>query len=474
MSEQQTDRNPTRNTTHVSLPQHDLLAKLLASIAASEGRSRAWTKPRVTFVLGTDEEIGGSESPEQRVGITPTHVAQLLRFSEELGFRLDVHVVHDAGARAGWSDRDYERVGANIIHKENISSSALAPDVLHALKEPSLYEVNFQGPFMRIGALHGGDFHPDSGFARLLARRDVALFDGSSIGAPGTFRIPIRGSMSTFAGEIAAEWVISYLNSSQRDGGIVIVGGGNVGSSCARKLAAIRPATYITICESAATPDRLATVAARLGGLPSLKVVAIDGLDHPNLVEALDAAAAVVFAPFKHGSRAPRVASVATLQTHLRENALIVDVSIDERGAIQDDDADDDWPSEELSPWLKARLAAHTYQAVPNMPRAYPREASNAHGTAVLPYLATLLYLSARHGGVRAALDFLRTIDVNAAAADPAVVDASATTAALVQDLRNGLAVYPTSAGLEISDTMPEPDRFAIRAFLDATPREDS
>ena len=42
------------------------------------------------------------------------------------------------------------------------------------------------------------------------------------------------------------------------------------------------------------------------------------------------------------------------------------------------------------------------------LPGKYPTEASEAHGKAVLPYLATLLFLSAREGGAAQAVEYIK------------------------------------------------------------------
>lgn len=445
-------------------PRHDLLEKLGSSI--EKDGPRTLTKRRLELVLGTDREIGGEHSPERRVGITPDHVARLLQFFAAVGARLDVRVHTDAGIHSGWADADYVHAGATVIRREEIPFHQNAPDVLHALKEPSKYEADFPGPYLRIGALHSGDFSLDGGFARLLARGDVAIFDGSTIGAPGRFRIPIRGQMSRFAGEIAAEWILDHLAEHDLRGRVVVAGGGRVGASCVRKVAGAERVNDIVVCEAGSDAERLTAVARELSDLHSTRVAGVEGLDHPNLVSALDGAVAVVFAVFRPGQRAPRVASLRTLLDRLAPRAIVIDVSIDERGAIQDDEAGPDWNSEALIPWFERRLESIHYRAVPNMPREYPRTASAAHGDVVTPYLATLLYLSAREGGPMAAVERLLRTPVDPFCEDPGLVAPADALEALMKDLRNGLAVYPAGGRLEIGHAMPEADRRTIEALL--------
>jgi alanine dehydrogenase len=455
---------PIRIDTTFYAPRHPLLEKLAVAIEHLGHHSGA--KRTIELVVGTDREIGGEHSPERRVGITPINVAQLVQFFREMGLDLTIAVHENAGIYAGWGDGDFVRAGASIIRREEIRFHRNPPDVFHALKEPSRYEADFRGPFLRIGALHSGDYSPDGGFARLVARQDVAIFDGSATGASGKFRIPIRGRMSVFAGEIAADWVVAHMASRGTTGRVVIVGGGKVGASCCRKLSSKSGVSEIVVCETAVNEERLAEVAQELSVVDKVCVVGIRGLDDPALVAAVEGAAAVVFAVFSPGSRAPRVASLEMLQRQVSPKGTVIDVSIDERGAIQDDEADPEWNSERLIPWFEQRLDPIRYQAIPNMPREYPREASAAHGDVVTPYLAVLLYLSALHGGPMAVVDQLRQIAVDTTSADPLEVAPFEVLKALVQDLRNGLAVYPADGRLQIASTMPLADRQAIERLL--------
>src|SRR4029079_15948340 len=103
----------------------------------------------------------------------------------------------------GFSDADFVAAGAEILTEGEIAWHDGPPDVVHALKEPSRYEAQVPGPSCRIGALHTGDFHSEGGLAGLLRKRNVAIFDGSHVGAPDVFRIPIRGGLWRLAGERA-------------------------------------------------------------------------------------------------------------------------------------------------------------------------------------------------------------------------------------------------------------------------------
>lgn len=424
---------------------------------------RRWLKSNVTLVLGNDREIGRRlRSQERRVGITPEQVEALRQMFASLGIRLSVLVVENAGARAGYADADYIHAGAQVVTFAELPHEA-PPDVVHALKEPSTYESTIPGPFCRIGALHSGDFDPSGGFARLLAARPAAVFDGSNVGSETDYRKPIRGSMSVFAGRVAAEWVLEHIASTPSVGGMVVVGGGKVGTAAVAKLLTDRRIETVTLFDRAEDPARLAAIAATVGDATRVEVVGLRGTDDGALLAKLGAASGLILAPAMAGGRAPKVITTKALEDHMPAGGIVVDVSIDERGAIEDDRTHKDWASERLIDFFTHSLAGIRYQAVPNMPRAYPKEASHEHGEAILPYLATLLFLCAREGGPIPAVRTLLQRPFQSASADPLQADDLASRLdAFCQDLRNGIAAHSDDGPPVLHPIIPQGDRDLI------------
>lgn len=452
----------------------DLLESLKISIRQHHPL-RVPKKRKVELLLGNDREIGRETfSQEKRVGVTPPQVQRLFAFFKDLGIDLDVLVVQGAGQRAGFSDAEFIAAGAEIVTPEELPfERGTPPDVVHALKEPSRYESEIPGPFCRIGAIHTGDFHADSGLAGLLRRRDVAIFDGSHTGAPDAFRIPIRGGMSIFAGQIAAEWVLDHLAHRHLTGPAVVVGAGNAGKAAVRKLAADPAVTGIHLLDSDELPERLEQIRAELADLPRVSIRGMRGMNHPNLTEALKGAVAVIFAVARPGEEAPKVVHIDTLQRQLADSAIVVDISIDEKGAILDPAIPASWNSTRIIPRLIDVIGAQrnrVYRAVPNMPRADPKRASEAHGEVILPYLATLLFLAAREGGAAEAVRFLERQPFDGHGPDPRKVEPARVLPALIQDLRNGIAFHPhyaqDSHGGRIGDRIAISDTVADRASV--------
>jgi alanine dehydrogenase len=448
-------------------PVNALLAALKVSISQHHPL-RLPAKRRVELLLGNDREIGReTRSQEKRVGITPEQVSELRGFFADLRLELNVLVMAGAGQRAGFADADFVAAGAEILTPEELEYHDGPPDVVHALKEPSRYEGGIPGPFCRIGALHTGDFHSEGGLAGLLRKGNVAIFDGSHTGAPDAFRIPIRGGMSIFAGEIAAEWVLEHLRHRHATGKVVVVGAGNAGRAALRKLAAEPEVTAVHLLDSADDPGRLDQIRAGLADVPKATVEGISGIDHAHLLRALDDAVAVVFAVARPREAAPRVVHINSLKQRLAEGAVVVDISIDEKGAIQDPEIRRTWSLEQIIEHLTRSLAGsrhRAYRALANMPRAYPRQASAAHGEVVLPYLATLLFLAAREGGAEGAIRYLAGRPFDGRSPDPGQAEPARVLDALVQDLRNGMAFYPHGGRLGVSSTVA--DRASVFDFL--------
>ncbi len=444
-----------------------LTARHLAVLKDSTGHLTAsWKKRNVTLVLGNDREIGRAErSQERRVGLTPDQVRHLIGFLRDLELLPTVLVVEKAGSRAGYADADYVHAGAEVVTVEELRWHDGPPDVVHALKEPSSYEATIPGPFCRIGALHAGGFHEDSGFALLAAGARAAVFDGSNIGCGATGRIPIRGRMSVFAGEIAADWVVEHLERRQRRGRVVVVGAGYAGRACAHRLLGSDRVSEVVLLDRK-DPARLTRIRTEFEGEGRVRVAGAEGTDDRDLIEALHGAEGVVFAVAVPGGRAPKVVTLDRLREGLNPEGIAVDVSIDERGAISAPGIQPDWPASRIIEFLEQDLSPIRYRAASNMLRACPHEASEAHGEVILPYIATLLLLSALDNGPLGVIRRLRARPVRRDNPDPLAVPVEQAFEAFIQDLRNGMACYPHEGAFVVTDIIPPRDCRLIEAFL--------
>jgi prolyl-tRNA editing enzyme YbaK/EbsC (Cys-tRNA(Pro) deacylase) len=277
--------------------------------------------------------------------------------------------------------------------------------------------------------------------------------------------------MSEFAGRIGAGWIADHLDYRRLGGPVVVVGAGRAGSAAAERLLA-EPAERVVLLHLFDLPDQRERLAGAFED-PRVRIHALDPerRDDAELVAALEGAAGVLFAVAVPQGKAPRVVSLDALRRHTDPRAMVVDVSIDERGAIHDPSLTESWELRRVIRHFESQLAPRRYRSVDNMPRTLPREASPAHGEVVLPYLAALLLLAAREGGFEPLMEHLGGLAVDLHAPDPATAPEGRRLDAYAQDLRNGLAFWPrrlkaapTSRRLAVEDVVA--DRQGVLGFL--------
>lgn len=364
---------------------------------------------KAILLLGTDRHIG-EEKPgheESRVGIIPRQVENLREWLREHGVFLDFYFVQGAGARAGYTDGSYLNVGGQLVFEHQLSSLP-SPDVFHALKEPSPYEAFITGPFMRIGAVHRGSFHATSGLASLFKKKNFcAIFDGSLVGghshqSTDGHAIPVRGSMSVFAGWIAADEVARDKEFS--GGKVVVSGGGVVGTSAVEKLLGEYSDKVSQIIVVEAQQSQCDRLNKKFNDKSKVSILHGDRIP----TDAAKNANGLILAAYSEGEIAPKVIDLEDLRG-VAQSAVIVDVAIDERGAISIPNYNSDEASlDEIEPRVSRELKALgknlTYVGDSHLPRRDSKRASEEHGDAVLPYLAVLLYLAAERGGAAQAM----------------------------------------------------------------------
>ncbi len=439
-------------TTAPAWPTTSQLAQTLPQALAG----LAFRKRRVAFLLGSDALI----PHETRVALTPQHVAQLRQDLAACGLEPEILVHAGAGERArsgdqlGFQDHEFAAAGARIVTREKLCE--LPPlDVVHALKEPTDYESELPGPFLRIGALHLAS--KPAGLCRLLARRNfAAIFDGGTIGNCaylkfGGDRTPIVNAMSRFAGAVAARKLIAGMaGQGQSQGKVIVVGGGIAGQSAIRQLDP-RKTELIVVEIAPQLAARLPGILCELGFTQFRVVSTVTD-------EALTDAIGILFA---HRSGAKAAEKVCRFEQicKMRRGAAIADIAIDQGGSIDHDgyaEADDALTSRRK---YQALLKDFFYYAETNMPREEPYGASEFHGNASLPYVTLLLALCALYGGPQPAADHLL--------AGPARVYRSVDELAefdllraLTQDLRNGLQLARVAGRVEIvePDILSDPN----------------
>lgn len=405
---------------------------------------------QATFLLGTDRHIGeehlppgGAATPEEdprerRVGITPGQVAGMMDWLGATGMKPRVLVVAGAGEQAGYPDTAYEDAGAVIISEGATASMDPAPDVVHALKEPTAYEARLPGRCIRIGALHLGDFHAESGLAAMLKKGNFsAVVDGSYLGGHayklrGGFDVPLRKTMSAYAGDIGADEFVGGVMS--REPGhkhkVVVVGGGVAGRAAAlRILRTFRAlAGEVVIVEHVEGARR--ALEKDFAGEKLVRVVAGNKVGEAEL----DGATALVVATFRESAK-DFVTTLGALKA-MRRGGVIVDISCDEGPSVEVagvEKLDGEAARKFVHDAVAALGTGLDYEADTHLPRKRPREASEAHGRVAWPYLCAMMHLCGACGGAEGAVEFLKGHKV-----EPGGTDLFS---AMLGDLRTGMVI---------------------------------
>ncbi len=415
-----------------------------------------FAKKQVALLLGSDEFI----PHETRVGLTPEHLVRLRDDLAALNVDVDLLVLRGAGARAGFPDDAYRTVGAELVDEADLAARQ-AVDVVHALKEPTDYESRLPGPFLRIGAVHLAS--KPAGVCAMLAKRNfAAIIDGGTVGncsylLSGGDRTPIVGSMSRFAGWVAAQKLVDHVRARHPHGKVVVVGGGIAGTSAAEKLLPIAE-ELVVVERYEPMHDALHATLTELG-FPRVSIRTT--LDD----EAMNNAIGIVFAHRSGAKAAEKVCTLAQIED-MKPGAGIADIAIDQGGSIlhpgyeETDDAAT--ARDKYTALFQDRFY---YYAEVNMPREKPHDASKMHGDSALPYLEALLLLSAIHGDATAVARELLKHPAQRFT-DAEQIAGHSHLDCLIQDLRNGLQLAITDDSVAITDTDIAQDD-GMRSWID-------
>lgn len=324
------------------------------------------------MIIGIPKEIKNNEN---RVGMTPGGVAELIKRGHT------VYVQHNAGSNSGFSDPEYEAVGAGIL--PDIESVYAIAEMIVKVKEPIAPEYKL----IKKGQLLFTYFHfasdetltramIDTG-AVCLAYETVEKADGS---------LPLLVPMSEVAGRMSAQEGARFLEKPQGGKGILlggvpgvkpakvlVLGGGIVGYSAALMAAGLGADVTIT---DISLP--------RLRYLDEVMPKNIKTLysSHHNIVQELPVTDLVIGAVLIPGAKAPHIITRDMLKL-LNQGSVLVDVSIDQGGCFETSH-----PTTHAEPTYVVDGIVH--YCVANIPGAVPYTSTLALTNATLPYTITL------------------------------------------------------------------------------------
>jgi alanine dehydrogenase len=324
--------------------------------------------------IGVPKEI---KDQEFRVGLTPASV----RLLSEQGHQ--VWVEKGAGNGSGFTDGDYQAVGAKIVSREQAWNQELVVKV----KEPLASEYQYIRPeqilftYLHLAAARPLTEHLLSTGVTAIAYETVQLADGT---------LPLLTPMSIIAGRLSVQFGARYLEKQQggrgvllggvpgvRPGKVVILGGGVVGTEAAKMAVGMGAAVQIIDINV----DRLAYLETLFSSRVELLYSNSDQIEH--LVPEADL---LIGAVLVTGTKAPILVS-REFVSKMRAGSVIIDVAVDQGGCVETLR-----PTSHSNPTYIEEGVIHF--GVPNMPGAVPWTATQALNNSTLPYIVKL----ANHG----------------------------------------------------------------------------
>jgi len=321
--------------------------------------------------IGIPKEI---KDQEFRVGLSPASVRVLADAGHQ------VFVETQAGVGSGFTDADYEAVGATIVPT---AQSAWGREMVVKVKEPLSPEYGYmQKDQLLFTYLHLAAARE---LTEQLMRAGVVAIAYETVELPNR-TLPLLTPMSIIAGRLSVQFGARYLERQQggrgvllggvpgvQSGRVVILGGGVVGTEAAR--IAVGMGARVQIFDI--NVERLSYLETLFGSRVELLY------SSPSTIEpAIREADLVVGAVLVPGRRAPILLS-KELVSQMKSGSVIVDVAVDQGGCVETLH-----PTSHSNPTYVVSDVVH--YGVPNMPGAVPWTATQALNNSTLPYVVKL------------------------------------------------------------------------------------
>jgi len=324
------------------------------------------------MIVGTIRE---TKIEEHRVGLTPLGVSALTQAGHT------VLVERAAGEGSGFSDDQYGQAGATLLNTPQ--EVAAGCDLLVKVKEPTPAEYALLRPglilftYLHLAALPELTKRLLDSGVTAIAYETVQLPDGS---------LPLLAPMSQVAGRMAAEMGVHLLKrpgpgrgrlmggvAGVAPGRAAILGSGSVATAACRVLIGLEARTTVMSRDL----RRLAYLEEHLGGRIATRVAT-----SATVAQELAGADLLIAAILIPGASTPKVVTREMVRS-MGPGAVIVDVSIDQGGAIETSR-----PTTHAQPTFVEEGVVH--YCVPNMPGAVPQTSTEALTSATLPYVLSL------------------------------------------------------------------------------------
>jgi alanine dehydrogenase len=320
-------------------------------------------------VIGIPKEI---KDMEGRVSMQPDGVAELVHHGHE------VVVQSGAGGGSGFTDGEYEDVGARLV--DGPDEVFEAADLIVKVKEPVPEEYDrFREGQQLFTYLH---LAADKGLTEYLMERRINSIAYETVETSDGL-LPLLTPMSEVAGRMSIQAAAHHLESPQGGAGLLlggvpgtpaakvtIIGGGVVGTEAAKIALGMR--ALVSVLDI--SPKRLAYLSDIFEGRADLVIP-----NRARMAAYVKQADVVIGAVLVHGAKAPKLVS-REMVASMRPGSVVADVAIDQGGCIETAR-----PTTHSDPTYVEEGVVH--YCVANIPGAVARTSTLALTSATLPYL---------------------------------------------------------------------------------------
>jgi len=313
---------------------------------------------------------------EKRIALSPAGVDSLIRAGHT------VYIETGAGGGSHFKDEDYVKTGATLVYSAEevfkrselvAKVSSTGDDELELLQEN---QIIFSFLHLAVGKKQNVE--------RLLEKKVTAI--GYEL-IENEGRLPVLHSMSEIAGQIAIQVSERYLESGNKGGrgillggitgvapaAVVILGAGVVGTTAAR--AALGRGAQVIVIDN--DLQRLRRIDYNF----RKKVTTVMANPY-TITRGVKFADVLIGAILIKGEKAPHLVTEEMVQ-QMKTGAVIVDVSIDQGGCVETSRITT------LSDPVFSKYNVIHY-CVPNMPALVPRTASYGLNNAALKYIKNI------------------------------------------------------------------------------------
>lgn len=322
--------------------------------------------------VGIPKEIKNNEN---RVGMTPAGVRELINHGHT------VLVQESAGEGSGFSDEEYEKVGAII--RPSIEMVYAQSDMIVKVKEP----IEPEYPLIRRGQVVFTYFHfaSDLPLTKAMMKSRAVCIAYETV-QKADRSLPLLAPMSEVAGRMAALNGAYYMQKTKggkgklmsgvpgvRPAKVLVLGGGTVGEAAARIAAGMGADVIITDISL----PRLRNLQAELPA----NVHTLYSSEH-NIRQELHDVDIIIGSVLVPGDATPKLITRDMLK-EMEPGTVMVDVAIDQGGCFETSH-----PTTHSDPVYTVDGILH--YAVANIPGAVPNTSTTALTNATLPYALAL------------------------------------------------------------------------------------